>query len=118
MDVNKETPAVRITTGKNFLYRGEVYEGKIYITTDEDAPRYRAFVADAGDFEREHWKEIIPQSDAVLQGTAVYGGKLYAQYQQNASSQLKLFDLEGKKLGDIALPAIGGVWVGRTMEPR
>jgi prolyl oligopeptidase len=110
IDVNKETPPVRITTGKNFLYRGEVYEGKIYITTNEDAPRYRVFVTDAGDFEREHWKEIIPQSDAVLQGTAVFGGKLYAQYEQNASSQLKLFDLDGKKLHDIDLPAIGTVF--------
>jgi prolyl oligopeptidase len=110
IDVNKETPPVRITTGKNFLYRGEVYEGKIYITTNEDAPRYRVFVTDAGDFEREHWKEIIPQSEAVLQGVAVYGGKLYAQYEQNASSQLKLFDLDGKKLHDIDLPAIGTVF--------
>jgi len=110
IDVNKETPPVRITTGKNFLYRGEVYEGKVYITTNEDASRYRVFVTDAGDLEREHWKEIIPQSDAVLQGVAVCGGKLYAQYEQNASSQLELFDLEGKKLADIALPAIGTVF--------
>jgi prolyl oligopeptidase len=110
MDLKNETPPTRITTGKNFLYRGEVYEGKLYITTNEDAPRYRVFVTDAGDYERDHWKELIPQSDAaILQGTAVYGGKLFAQYEQNASSQLKLFDLEGKKLTDLTLPAIGSV---------
>ncbi len=110
VNLKTENPPVRITTGKNCLYRGEVYEGKIYITTNEDAPRYRVFVTDAGDFERDHWKEIIPQSDAVLQGVAVYGGKLYAQYEQNASSQLKLFDLDGTKLQDIELPAIGTVF--------
>src|SRR5580704_2722373 len=110
MDLKNETPPTRITTGKNFLYRGEVYEGKLYITTNEDAPRYRVFVTDAGDYERDHWKELIPQSDAaILQGTAVYGGKLFAQYEQNASSQLKLFDLDGKKLTDLTLPAIGSV---------
>jgi prolyl oligopeptidase len=32
------------------------------------------------------------------------------QYEQNATSQLKLFDLDGKKLTDIALPAIGSVF--------
>ncbi len=68
------------------------------------------FVADAGNYDRDAWKELIPQSDAVLQGAAVYGGKLFAQYEQNASSQLKLFDLDGKKLSDIALPAIGTVF--------
>ncbi len=113
MDLKKNTPPTRVTTGKNFLYSGEVYEGKLYITTNEDAPRYRVFVTGAGDYEREHWKEIIPQTagktDAVLESTAIYGGQIFAQYQQNASSQLKLFDLEGKKIADIGLPALGTV---------
>jgi prolyl oligopeptidase len=68
------------------------------------------FVTDAGNFDREAWKEIIPQSDAVLQGAEVFGGKLVAQYEQDASSQLKIFDLDGKKLNDLALPAIGSVY--------
>jgi prolyl oligopeptidase len=110
MDLKSDKAPSRVSTGKNFLYRGEVYDGKLYITTNEDAPRYCIFVADAGDFDREHWKELIPQSDAVLQGVAVFGGKLYAQYEQNASSQLRLFDLDGKKLTEIALPAIGTVF--------
>ena len=110
MDLKAGTPPIRVTTGKNFLYGGEVYEGKLYITTNEDAPRYRVFVADAGNYDREAWKEIIPQTDAVLQGAAVFGGKLFAQYEQNASSQLKIFDLDGKKLSDLSLPAIGTVF--------
>ena len=110
MDLKHDTPPTRVTTGKNFLYRGEVYDGKIYITTNEDAPRYRVFVTEAGNYERDAWKELIPQTDAVLQGVGVYGGKLFAQYEQNATSQLKLFDLDGKKITDIALPAIGTVF--------
>ncbi len=110
MDLKARTPPTRVTTGKEFLYAGEVYNGKLYITTNEDAPRYRLLVTDAGNYEREAWKELIPQTDAVLQGAAVYGGRLFAQYEQNASSQLKLFDLDGKKLSDLALPAIGTVF--------
>ena len=109
-DLKSEKPSSRLTTGKDFLYNADVYNGKVYITTNEDAPRYRVFVTDAGNFEREAWKEIIPQSDAVLQGAAVFGGKLFAQYEQNASSQLKIFDLDGKKLSDVSLPAIGTVF--------
>ncbi len=109
-DLKSDKAPIRLTTGKNFLYGADVYDGKVYITTNEDAPRYRVFVTDAGNFERDAWKEIIPQTDAVLQGVAVYGGKLFAQYEQNATSQLKLFDLGGKKLSDISLPAIGTVF--------
>jgi prolyl oligopeptidase len=110
MNVKAGTPPTRITTGKDFLYNGEVYNDKLFITTNEDAPRYRVFVADAGNYDRDSWKELIPQTDAVLQGTGVFGGKLFAQYEQNASSQLKLFDLDGKKLNDLPLPAIGTVY--------
>jgi len=110
MDLKAEKAPIRLTTGKNFLYSADIYDGKVYITTNEDAPRYRVFVTDAGNFDREAWKEIIPQSEAVLQGAAVFGGKLVAQYEHDASSQLKLFDLDGKKLNDVALPAIGTVY--------
>jgi len=110
VDMKSDKPASRVTTGKNFLYGGQVFDGKLFITTNEDAPRYRVFVTDATNFDRENWKEIIPQSDAVLQGTGVFGGKLLAQYEQNASSQIKLFDLEGKKISDLALPTIGTVF--------
>src|SRR5216683_104721 len=110
MDLKAGTPPTSLTTGKNFLYSGTIYNGKIFITTNEDAPRYRVFVADAGNYDREARKELIPQTDAVLQGAAVWGGKLFAQYEQNASSQLKIFDLDGKKLSDLALPAIGSIF--------
>jgi len=103
------TSAVRITEGKNFLYRGEIVNGKIFITTNEEAPRYHAFVADAANPARPNWKEIIPQSDAVLQGTGVVNGVLLAQYEENASSQLKLFSTDGKLAGEVKLPGIGSV---------
>ena len=109
-DLTAKTLPVKITTGKDFLYGADFYKGKLYITTNEDAPRYRVFVADATNPQRENWKEIIPQTDAVLQGVSVTGSKLLAQYEHNATSELKLFALDGKKLADISLPAIGNVF--------
>ena len=110
MDLKKGTPPTRITTGKDFLYSASVYNGRLYIVTNEDAPRYRVFMAEAGDYERDDWKELIPQTGSVLQGVGVWGGKLFAQYEQNASSQLEIFDLNGNKLRDLALPTIGTVF--------
>ena len=110
MDLKKGTPPTRITTGKNFLYSGTVYNGRLYITTNEDAPRYRLFVAEAGDYERDDWKELIPQTGSVLQGVGLWGGKIFAQYEQNATSQLKIFDIDGKQVSEIPLPALGTVF--------
>jgi prolyl oligopeptidase len=109
-DLTSKDPPLEITTGKNFLYGADFFAGKLYITTNEDAPHYRVFVADATHAKRENWREIIPQSDAVLQNASVTGGKLLAEYEHNATSELKLFGLDGKKLADIPLPAIGTVF--------
>ncbi len=109
-DLTSKNPPLEITAGKDFLYGADFFAGKLYITTNEDAPHYRVFVADATNPKRENWKELIPQSDAVLQGVSVTGGKLLAQYEHNATSELKLFGLDGKKLADISLPAIGNVF--------
>ena len=109
-DLTTKHPPVEITVGKDFQYTGDFFEGKLYITSNEDAPRYRVFVADTANPQRENWKEIIPQSDAVLQNASVTGGKLLAQYEHNATSELKLFALDGKKLADIPLPEIGNVF--------
>ena len=109
-DLASNAPPLAITTGKESLYGGEFFDGKLYITTNEDAPRYRVFVADTAHPARENWKEIIPQTDAVLQNASVVGGRLLAQYGHNATSELKLFGLDGKKLSDVPLPAIGNVF--------
>ncbi|MGA3107123.1 MAG: hypothetical protein ABSD53_21780 [Terriglobales bacterium] len=109
-DLRSNDAPLEITTGKDFLYGGDFFEGKLYITTNEDAPHYRVFVTDAAKAKRENWKEIIPQTDGVLQNASVTGGKLLVQYEHNATSELKIFSLEGKKLSDISLPAIGTVF--------
>src|SRR2546425_3940890 len=108
-DLKGGTAPVEITSGKNFLYNGEVFKGKLYILTNEDAARFYVFVADAANPKRENWKEIIPQTDAVLESGAILDGKIFAQYEKNASSLLKLFALEGKPVSDIPMPTIGSV---------
>jgi prolyl oligopeptidase len=109
-DLTTKNPPIEITVGKDFQYTGDFFEGKLYITSNEDASHYRVFVADTANPKRENWKELVPQSDAVLQNASVTGGKLLAQYEHNATSELKLFALDGKKLADIPLPAIGNVF--------
>ncbi|HZP61843.1 MAG TPA: prolyl oligopeptidase family serine peptidase [Terriglobales bacterium] len=108
-DLKSGTPAVEVTSGKKFLYNGEIFKGKLYITTNEDAPKFRVFVVDPENPKRENWKEIIPQGDAVLKSASVLGGNLFAQYEKDAHSRLRMFDLDGKTIGEVALPALGTV---------
>ena len=108
-DLKAGTPPWELTSGKDFQYSGEIFRGKLYITTNEDAPHFHLFVVDAANPARANWREIIPPADGILKGTGIVDGKILAQYEKNANSQLKLFDLEGKALGDVELPGMGTI---------
>ena len=108
-DLERGTGATLITAGKDFIYRGEAFAGDLYIVSNEDAPRYRVFKADALAPEREAWREIIPQSDAVLQTAEIIAGRLFALYERNASSEIRAFDTDGGFLAEVQLPGLGTV---------
>lgn len=100
-----------ITEGKNFLYHGEILDGQIYITCNEDAPRFRVLKAECVRPQRQNWKEIIPQSDGVIEGhAAIIGRKLFVHYILNASSQLKIFALDGQLVAGVPMPALGSIF--------
>ncbi len=105
------SPFQCITRGENYLYHAEILDGDLYITTNEGAPQFRVFKASCAAPERANWKEIIAESDAVIEGrTAIIGKKLFVHYIRNASSQLKLFDLNGKAVTEVAMPALGSIF--------
>ena len=108
-DLQSNTPPLRITSGKDFLYYPQIYDGQLYLLTNEDSPRYRVFKAPVKTPTHEHWREIIPQSDAVLTYIPIVGGQFFARYEQNAHSLLRRFDLDGKLLGEVDLPTLGTV---------
>ena len=108
-DLQSDAPPQRITSGKDFLYYVQIYDGDLYILTNEDSPRYRVFKTPVTTPTREHWREIIPQTDAVLTSVQVIGGQLFARYEQNAHSLLRRFMTDGKPLGEIEMPTLGTI---------
>ena len=79
----------------------------LYFRTSNAAPRNRLIVIDANNPEPEHWREIIPEAEDVLDGVSLVGGKIIADYMQDAQTVVKVFDLDGTQTGTINLPGIG-----------
>jgi len=82
-------------------------KGKIYILTNWKAPKQRLMEVDPANHSRENWKEVIPESENVLERTSIIGGRILAEYMKDASNHAYGFDLSGKKLFEIALPTLG-----------
>ena len=83
------------------------YGDKLYFLTDADAPKKRLISVDLNNLSNVN--DVIPESSDVLQSLSIAGGKIFAEYIHNASSQVKVFDLDGKHLSDLDLPGIGNV---------
>ena len=90
-------------------YTGEIVGHNLFVLTNVGAPRYRVFKVDLRRPARKHWKEIIAQSDAVIDFAKVVGGKLFVGYLRDAHSELAVFSLDGKPQAEIPLPELGTV---------
>ena len=93
-------------TMDNIINIVDVIGDTIYFTTSVDAPNYRLMSAPVTAPSRENWREIIPETDAVLAGAQMAGDKLIVTYQRDASSHPALYDLDGNLIREIRLPGI------------
>ncbi len=80
----------------------------LYFVTNKDAPRLRVMNTDLGVAEPE-FTELVPESDAVIDGAMIVGDRLVISYLVDAKSQLATFDLDGNALGTLDLPGPGQV---------
>ncbi len=81
---------------------------RIYFVTNKNAPRLK-LVAMPVTGDESSIQTVVPESEAVIDGASVIGGKLIVNYLQEAHDVVKLFDLNGKPAGDLPLPGIGSV---------
>jgi prolyl oligopeptidase len=79
----------------------------VWVRTDAGAPNGRIVAINPLAPGREHWRELVPEADEALQGADEVGGKLLAEYLQDARSVVRVFDRAGGALGEVALPGIG-----------
>jgi len=93
----------------NSLFYPALGEGRIFIQTNWKAPQWHVFSADLQMPTREHWQEVIPETKVHLETVTAAGGKLVAVYTHDASSELKVFDADGKNARALELPSLGSV---------
>lgn len=91
------------------ITRGDVVDDTLFLITNYDAPRYRICKTSAEKPTHEHWKEIIPQQKGVIEDFQLIGGRLVVHLVENVHSRLLVYDLQGTRLEEIPLPAMGSV---------
>jgi prolyl oligopeptidase len=85
--------------------------GDLYVlNTDFQAPRRRICVAERGRTQNPlHWTTIVPESDAVIENSALAKDRLVVLKRVNLAARLDVVGLDGKALGHVGLPSDGTV---------
>ena len=101
-------PPITVVDGIDAIFDVvETLDDRIYIRSNQDAPRGRLFAADLRHPQRAHWKEILPQSEETLESATVLRGQIAALYLKDATSRVRLFSVDGKPQRELALPGPG-----------
>jgi prolyl oligopeptidase len=93
---------------------------ELVFRTNNNAPRNRLIAIDVRNADPDSWRELIPQADNVLKGASLVGGRIIANYMQDAQTVVLVFNLEGEQTSTVNLPGIGsaGGFEGTFDDPE
>jgi len=108
-DLQAHGPIKPIVNDVAARFFGQVGGDTLFVQTNWKAPKNRILAIDLKNPARENWKEVVPESSAVIDSLALANGEMVVIYNENASSLIRVFDTDGKHRRDVPLPAIGTV---------
>jgi len=82
---------------------------KLLVLTNENAPRRKLVLIDPKAPTSENRRVIIPEMEDVLEQVVLAGGQLFAGYMKDATNRIYAYDLDGKQLSEVQLPALGTI---------
>ncbi|MBU6378111.1 MAG: prolyl oligopeptidase family serine peptidase [Gammaproteobacteria bacterium] len=79
----------------------------LYVVTTKDAPRGRIIAVDARDPAPARWRELVAEDSLALDEASFVGGRIIARYVRDAHGIARMFDRDGRPLGEVAVPGLG-----------
>jgi len=108
-DLAGKGPIVAIVKDVPAAFYGQIAGDRMYVRTNWKAPKWRVMEVDLKHPALNQWREAVPESDAVLEGMTLVGGKLAVRFTQNVVPHVKLLEPGGKLLRELPLPALGSI---------
>ena len=93
-------------------------DGRLYLHTNLDAPRFRIAVADPARPEPAAWRDLVPESGDVLAGYALTDDALVVASSRHAVGRVAVHDRETGALRGRGRPAGDRVGARRLRPPR
>jgi prolyl oligopeptidase len=104
-----QAPARDLFTAWDALYNFIGARGdELYFQTNKDAPLGRVIAVDVGSASPA-LRTVVPEERTALQEATYVGGRVFAKYIQDAHGVARVFEGDGRPVGAVPLPGLGGV---------
>ena len=93
----------------NYAFAGSE-GGTFFLLTDDEAPRGKLIALDVAMPALAARRVVIPESPSdIIDGARLSAGRLVVTTMRDVASRVTVFDLAGKRLGEVPLPGVGAV---------
>lgn len=110
----------RKKTEKSFTALVDEYDGcnyypigllgnTMYLRTSWNAPNQRIMEVDMNNPAKDQWREIIGNSEHLLEYATIGNSQLITVYQEHVKHKIRIFNLDGNMLHEVDLPGTGAI---------
>lgn len=94
--------------------------GNFLMMTNMGAPKRKLVGFNISSPMPDQWKDVIPENADPLDNVSLCGGKLFANYMHNASTEVRIYKEDGTFIQNLDLPGIGtaGSISGKRKDPK
>ena len=76
-------------------------DGRILAVTDREAPNFRIVEVRRRKGLDPEFLDVVPSSDLPIQNWTVCGDRIFVSYLRDIQTEIEIFDLSGKPLGQV-----------------
>lgn len=108
---------IQMTADARYQYSAlETIGDTIYLYTNAGAPKNRLMTASLKNPGYSDWKELVPESEDVLDGVSFIDNHLVLTYFKDNIDRAYVYSLDGVRQSEIKLPGVGSVSVSGKRE--
>ncbi len=101
--LNDTDPFQPVGAGLDAITTGDVVDGRLFVRTNYQAPRYRICITTVDRPGPEHWQDLIPQQKGVIDSFAIIDRKLVVHLAEDVHSRLLVYELDGEFIEEVPL---------------
>ena len=116
MAVSERGPIEPIVNDIEARFDGQAVGDSLFVHTDWEAPNGRILRVSLADPDRTQWHEIVPAGEDVIQSVTLAGGRLFVDSLRDVATRIRIFEADGRQLGEVALPGIGSAGLSGQWE--